>query len=129
MCRQLSSRPRYSIFWEAGHDTCKPSLHHKLHPQSHLHDKWGCSILPPRKDLRIENFIEDVLVVMMVIMVYMVEVDMVKVDLAVVSVVEVDIVGFDVVVIDVVKVVDEDYLMNDPFYFGTYHRLDLDRRS
>ena len=107
-----------------GHDTSKPSLHHKLHPQSHLHDKWGCSILPPRKDLRIENSIEDVLVVMMVIMVYMVEVDMVKVDLAVVSVVEVDIVGFDVV-----KVVDEDYLMNDPFCFGMYHRLDLDRRS
>jgi len=34
------------------------------------------------------------------------------------------------VVVDIrVEGVDEDYLMNDPVHFGTYHRSDLDYRS
>jgi len=41
----------------------------------------------------------------------------------------VDVVEDDVVKVGVVEVVDEDYLMNDLVRFGTYHRLDLNRRS
>ena len=69
----------------------------------------------------------------------MVEVDVVEVDMVVVDVVEDVIVEVDVVVVVVVEddvvnvdkgvVVDEDYMMNNLVRFGTYHRLDLDRRS
>ena len=60
--------------------------------------------------------------------------DIVEVDLVVVGVVGVDFVEVGVVVIDLVEVgvmegVNKDYLMNDLFRFGTYHRLDLGRRS
>ena len=41
------------------------SLHRHL--QSRLLDRRDCSILPHRKDFHIENFVEDVLVVVVVV--------------------------------------------------------------
>ena len=74
-----------------------------------------CLILSRRKDLRTENFIEDVFVVVMIVMAIEVTVFVVVV-----------VVGGEIIV---VKVVDEGYLMYNLVRFATYHRLDLDFRS
>jgi len=69
------------------------SLHLHRHLQSCLLDRRDCLILPHRKDLHIENFVEDASVMVDIVVVDMEEVDMVKVDKMWVDVVMVDVVG------------------------------------
>ena len=92
-------------------------------------DKRVCSILSHRKDLHIENFVENILVVVDVVVVDIVEIDVVEIDFVEVDVVMVSLVEVGGVQEDAIEEVDEDYLMNDIVCFGTYHQLDLDCRS
>ena len=83
-----------------------------LHLDSHLLDRRDCSILPHRKDLHIENFIEDTSVVVDVVVVDMMEV--------------VEVVA---AVVDVVVVVVEVELIDYHVRFSTYRRLDFYHQS
>ena len=90
--------------WDRG---VTSSLHRKLYLRNHLLDRRGCSILHHRNDLRIETFIEDVSVVVVIVAV---------VDLVVV------VVGVEVVMAVVVVEVE---LIVDHVHFGTYDRLNF----